>query len=61
MVKSFKVLRMQFGTNADKQQAKPVYKHSTYLQSKDSSWINRNTNTNKFDEDREPLEEDIRD
>lgn len=65
MVKSFKYLRIQFGgTNPQSntgQSGRPVYKHSMYLQSKDSSWINRNISTTEFDDEIEPLEEDIRD
>ncbi len=64
MSRSFKYLRIQFGsTNKSKTNhgGRNVYKYSMYLQSKDNSWINRNSNTDKFDDDLEPIEEDIRD
>lgn len=38
---------------------KTVYKYSVYMQSRDSTWLNRNLN--KAEDDQEPLEEDIRD
>lgn len=64
MVKSFKHFRVQFGTNSKRtsetSNSTPVYRYSVYMQSKDSSWLNRNIN-NQRDESPEPLEEDIRD
>ena len=58
---SFKNFRMQFGDNSDVQR-KDIHKHSIYMQSRDSDWLNRNIKNKKYDDDvQEPIEEDIRD
>ena len=46
-------------TQTNKAGGKPLYKYSVYMQSRDSTWLNRNLN--KADEYQEPIEEDIRD
>lgn len=38
-----------------------LYKHSMYMQSKSSSWLNRNIGADSSNEPDEPIEEDIRD
>lgn len=65
MVKSFRYFKKPppgAGNNPDDGDDGPkrLYKYSVYMQSRDSTWLNRNLN-NANDEDREPIEEDIRD
>ena len=61
MSKAFRYFRKPIGITGTKDEPdKPIYKYSVYMQSRDSSWLNKNIN-NKMDEDPEPIEEDIRD
>lgn len=57
MSKHFKYLRSQFNDHPlqpkMKNDGKPLYKYSMYLQSRDNTWINRNTR-----EDDEIIRED---
>ena len=61
-IKALKNLKIQYGTNSSKS-PKNIHKYSIYMQSKDSSWLNRNITNGTYDEDysSEPIEEDIRD
>jgi hypothetical protein len=47
MVKNFKYFRIQIGGKRNNAKAdsagKATYRHSLYMQSKDSTWISRNT------------------
>lgn len=67
MAKSYKYFKNPFNTsNRSGQNLRythsggNIYRYSMYMQSKDRSWISRNTVSNHED-DFEPIEEDIRD
>ncbi len=50
MVKNFKYFRIQLGGKRNSAKAnnvdKSMYRHSLYMQSRDSTWISRNTEDN---------------
>lgn len=53
MVKSLKQLRIQFGANTntgkEPQTKSDIHKYSMYLQSKDITWINKNSKSQQDD------------
>lgn len=60
-MKALRNLKIQFGSNSDYQR-RNIHKHSIYMQSRDSTWLNRNLKNGKQAEMwDEPIEEDIRD
>ena len=68
MAKSFKNLKVSLAGDSSsssksstKDSTRNLYKYSVYMQSRDSTWLNRNLRDNHRAEPSEPIEEDIRD